>query len=161
MFQSARWTAVVSVMALLAGAGCANQNSGSQNQTPLYERLGGQEGIQKIVYDFVPIAVADAKLNFFRKGTPGEYNPTPENVDKLEKSLVDYFCAVAGGPQKYQGKDMKTAHSGMQISDAEFEQFKLDLHLAMDKNNVSDENQEDLLGLVQSTHKDVVEAKKM
>jgi Bacterial-like globin len=33
---------------------------------------------------------------------------------------VQFFCAGAGGPRKYEGRDLRTAHAGMNISEQEF-----------------------------------------
>src|SRR3954447_26460357 len=39
-----------------------------QEKRPLFERLGGQQGIATIVEDFVPRALADPRVNWERKG---------------------------------------------------------------------------------------------
>ena len=35
--------------------------------------------------------------------------------------VTEMVCWAAGGPQKYTGKNMKEAHKGMGITDAEFD----------------------------------------
>ena len=37
------------------------------------------------------------------------------------------ICEAGGGPCKYKGKDMKSAHAGMQISGADFDALVEDL----------------------------------
>ncbi len=67
------------VLAASTFFGCA-----SNERKPLYDRLGGEQTIQVVVEDFVGRAAGDPKVNFTRKGTGQEWNPTPENVEKLK-----------------------------------------------------------------------------
>ena len=71
--------------------------------------------------DFVGRAAANPKVNFARAGSPVEWKVTDESVAKLKKHLVQLVCAVTGGPQKYEGRDMKASHAGMKITNAEFD----------------------------------------
>src|SRR5688500_10389443 len=43
-------------------------NAADAKKLTLYERLGGQEGLTKIVDDFVARAMADPRVNWERKG---------------------------------------------------------------------------------------------
>ena len=45
-----------------------------------------------------------------------EWQATPENVAMLKKHLVEFVAMATGGPQKYGGRDMKSAHAGMGIT---------------------------------------------
>ena len=60
-------------------------------------------------------------LNFTRAGTGAEWQATPENVDQLKQRLVAFVASASGGPQRYDGEDMRTAHEGMQITNEEFD----------------------------------------
>src|SRR5580700_1134837 len=93
----------------------------SASQMPLYDRLGGDPKISEIVSDFVDRAIADPKVNFTRKGTAQEWDPTPDNIDKLKTHLTQFVEAATGGQQVYQGRDMKSVHYGMAITNAEFD----------------------------------------
>jgi hemoglobin len=75
----------------------------------------------------------------------------------LKKHLVDMIGAASGGPQKYTGRDMKTAHAGMKITDAEFDALAADLIESLNKFKVPEAEQKELLGVVGSTRKDIVE----
>lgn len=126
----------------------------------LYERLGGEKAIEAVVDDFVGRAAANPKVNITRKGTPMEWKATPENVAAVKKHLVMLVGMLTGGPQKYQGRDMKTAHKGMMITDAEFDAIAGDLKATLDKFNVPAKEQDELLKIVGSTRGDIVEKKK-
>ena len=70
----------------------------------------------------------------------------PKRVEKLKTNLVDQICNATGGPCKYKGKDMVTAHKGMNISDADFNALVEDLVAALDKFNVGATEKNELLG---------------
>ncbi len=44
----------------------------------------------------------------------------PADVEKLKSNLADQICDATGGPCSYLGRDMKTAHKGMNITEAEW-----------------------------------------
>lgn len=149
----------------LAG-GCAEQKSdprsasqgGAMAMASLYDRLGGRPAITAVVDDFVGRAAGDPKVNFTRKGVQGaEWAATPDNVAHLKAMLVEFVSMAAGGPVKYTGQDMKTAHSGMKISNAEFDALAMDLKASLDKFKVPSREQKELLGAVEGTRKDIVE----
>lgn len=125
----------------------------------LYTRLGGEAAIVAVIDDFVGRAAGNPAVNFTRKGTTAEWNATPENVAKLKKALVDLVGQLTGGPQKYAGRDMKTAHRGMMIADAEFTALASDLRASLEKFKVSAMDQDDLMKLVAGTRGDIVEKK--
>jgi truncated hemoglobin YjbI len=122
----------------------------------LWDRLGGEAGVKKIVDDLVAVAGKDAKVDFFRGG---KYKPTPEEVDDLKKKVVDYISSQTGGPYKYEGKSMKEVHKGMGITDAQFDAFARDFQVALEKNKVQPDDVQVLLDAVESTRKDIVEKK--
>lgn len=124
----------------------------------LFERLGGEIGIEAVVDDFVDRAQADPKVNFTRQGTPKAWNPTPANVAQLKKHLTQFLSMAAGNPDGiYEGQDMKTIHSGMKITNAEFSALAEDLKGSLENFNVPEKEQEELLGIVGTTRGVVVE----
>jgi len=126
---------------------------------PLYDRLGGDMMMSAIVDDFVDRASGDPRVNFTRKGTTHEWIPTPDSVDVLKTHLVEYFTMLSGGSHDYEGKDMRTAHVGMEISNAEFDAIKDDLRRSLEKYDEPPAETDELLTLVESTRKDIVEVK--
>jgi len=125
----------------------------------LYDRLGGEPAIRAVIDDLVARLAADPKVNFTRKGTPKEWNPTPENVAKLKKNFVDFVGMATGGPQKYTGKSMKEVHAGMQITPAEFDAAASDLKATLDTLKVPAPLQAELMRIVGSTAPDIIEKK--
>ena len=103
-----------------------------QERATLHERLGGEAGIQRIVADFVDRAIADPRANWERKGRKAggvlglgsrsaHWKPTEEHVARLEKHLSQFIAVATGGPTQYDGRGMDAVHSGMKITNAEFD----------------------------------------
>lgn len=126
---------------------------------PLWERLGGEPAVTAVIDDFVARAAGNPKVNFTRKGTPQEWEATPQSVARLKKRLVQLVSVVSGGPLKYEGRDMKAAHQGMKITGAEFDALAGDLKATLEKLKVPAAEQNELLTIIASTRKDIVEEK--
>lgn len=161
MSRSMRVPAVVLAGLLvvsLGGLGCKNMMGGdkeddqyTKNVDPnsLYARLGGHKAIVAVVDDFVPLAASDPAVNFVRQGHPNnKWQPTPENVAKLKASLTRFIVQATGGPQEYTGPSMADVHKGMEISDEEFGAIAADLKASLDKFNVPQKEQTELLNAV-------------
>jgi hemoglobin len=105
----------------------------------LYERLGGKDAITAVVDDFVASVAADKRINgYFAKA----------NIPNLKRNLVDQICSATGGPCTYTGRDMKTTHKGMGITDADFNALVGDLQTTLNKFKVPDKEQGELLGIL-------------
>lgn len=116
----------------------------------LYKRLGGREGIAGVVDDFVANMVADARVNGRFKSMP------PPAVFKLKSNLSDQICEASGGPCSYLGRDMKTTHTGMQVTEAEWNATVENLVKALDKRKVDAPSKQELLGMLGSMKRDIV-----
>jgi hemoglobin len=134
----------------------------------LFDRLGGQDTIGKIVDDFATRALADPRVNWERKGVKYgglsvhhnksmEWNASPQNVEQLKKHLVQFLALSTGGPAFYDGKDMKDAHANLHITNAEFDAAVGDLKASLDKLQVPNKEQKELLSIVESTRPQIVQ----
>ena len=92
----------------------------------------------------------DRRVNARFKGMKGE------DVEKLKSNLADQICDATGGPCSYLGRDMKTTHKGMNISEAEWTATVENLSKALDKNNVAPKDKTELLGLLAPMKADIV-----
>lgn len=80
----------------------------------LYQRLGGYDAIAAFVDDFLPRVTTDAQLGVYWKGK------CKDSMKRDRQLLVDFLCAATGGPVHYSGRDMKTAHEGLGISESDW-----------------------------------------
>lgn len=113
----------------------------------LYDRLGGQKAIKAVVEEFVGNVGGDPRINHYFAKT---------DLTHLKAMLVDQICEGSGGPCKYKGRDMKTTHHGMAITDADFDALVEGLVKALDKFKVAKKEQDDLLGILGPMKGDIV-----
>ncbi|HWD93905.1 MAG TPA: group 1 truncated hemoglobin [Verrucomicrobiae bacterium] len=145
----------------VAAAG-TNQAARAVGKLSLYERLGAEAGISNIVVDFIPRAMQDPRVNWDRKGeTVGglsihhsksvAWDASPQNVALLQNHMVQFLTLATGGPAHYEGKEIKQTHADMHISNAEFDATLGDLKASLDKLQVPNTEQKELLAIVEST----------
>ena len=82
-----------------------------------------------------------------------------ERAERVEQLVVELISSVTGGPLKYTGRDMKNAHAGMMITGDEFNAAAVHLVAALKKFNVPQAEIDELLGIIATTKKDIVEKK--
>lgn len=114
----------------------------------LYERLGGTEGITAIANDLVDNHVANPRI------AP---RFASSNVDKLKHLAATFFIAGTGGPDPYEGKDMLTAHQGMNIDADELVAVLDDALAALRSNGVGQREQEEALYILYSLKDQIVQ----
>jgi hemoglobin len=115
---------------------------------PLHQRLGGDAAIAAVVDEFMGRVARDDRINAYFINS---------DLPRLRGQLIAFVCAAAGGPCKYTGKDMRTAHVGMLINDAEFDALVEALKGALDHFKVPAPEQQELLGALGPLRPDIVE----
>ena len=139
---------------------------GADAKKSLFDRLGAEEGINLIVEDWINRSLADPRVNWERKGLKQggvsfnrgkslEWKSDPGRVAQMKKHIAQFISVATGGPAKYEGREMKEAHAGMRISNAEFDASVGDLKASMDKLGLPTEEQKELLAIVESTRPQV------
>jgi len=138
------------------GADTLAQAADTAAAATLYDRLGGEAAIAAVVDTLVALASADTELNFTRQGTENEWEATPENVALFKTHMVQFVGQATGGPQVYEGRDMATAHAGMQITDDEFDRLAGHLEAALDAHDVPEAEKQELFAIVETTRSAIV-----
>ncbi len=115
----------------------------------LFVRLGGNEGIQSIANDLVDFHVANTSINS---------RFVDSDLPALKKTAAEFFIAGTGGEDVYKGKDLRTAHRGMNVSEAEFMAALDDGLDALEKNNVGQREKEEVLYILYSMRAEVMRA---
>ena len=113
----------------------------------LFDRLGGEPGISRIANDLVDNHVKNPII---------AARFAASDVARLKALAAAFVISGTGGPAIYQGKEMRAAHTGMNISDAEFMAVVDDTMLALDKNGVGQREKEEILFILYSLRPDVV-----
>jgi hemoglobin len=117
----------------------------------LYERLGGYDAIAAFANDLLPRLESDSQLGRFWE------NRGDDGVEREKQLLIDYLCANAGGPMYYTGRDMKTSHKGMQISESDWSVFLEHAGATMEALQIPKEECDDVVAFVLSLKDDVVD----
>ncbi len=112
----------------------------------LFDQLGGTNGISRIVDDAVEAHMNNPMVS--ARFLP--YQSKPEKLAIIKQHTIEFFSMGSGGPQIYNGKDMVTAHTGMNISASEYMHVIDDIFLALDKNNMTEETKKDVLAILWS-----------
>lgn len=112
----------------------------------LFERLGGTEGISAIVDDVVEAHVNNPAIGARFKPIMDE----PERLAKIRQHTIDFFSAGSGGPVVYTGRDMPSAHRGMNISAAEYMHVVDDIMGVLEIHNIDEESKKDVLAILWS-----------
>lgn len=115
----------------------------------LYVRLGGVNAISAVVDKFIGYVAADP--NMVRTFTPLLNDVQAGNTARLtslRNNLIDQIGEASGGPQMYKGKDMVTAHKGMNITETEFNSLVGNLVKALNDFSVPSTEQNELLGVL-------------
>jgi len=120
----------------------------------LWDRLGGEANVTKVVEDFMAAAGMDKDIDFTRGGT---FKFDEAGAARLKKRLVEFISMATGGPLEYKGKSMKESHKGMGITEAQFNASAKALENALKKNGAKPEDIAEVLKAVGSTKKDIVE----
>lgn len=123
-----------------------------EGATSVYTRLGGNAAITLVIDDFIGKVAADARINSFFAAAAAD----PARLNRLKMNLVNQVGQASGGPERYTGKDMKTAHKGMNLTDAHFNALVEDLTASLVKFKVESRTKNQLLTVLASLRGDIV-----
>lgn len=118
----------------------------------LYERLGGYDGLTAFANDLLPRLESDPQLGRFWQ------NRGDDGIAREKQLLVDYLSSAAGGPMYYTGRDMKTTHKGMQISESDWSIFLQHAGATLAALQVPTQECDDVVAFALSLKDDIVEA---
>ena len=141
----------IGLLSVTCAAPTAWAQSSSASAQPvndaLYQSLGGQSGLTRLMDDFMLRLLADPRMNPFFK-----------DVDQahVKAQLAAQFCEVAGGPCKLNGPDMKKVHSGFDINKANFNALVEVLQQSMDAQGIAFSAQNRLLAQLAPMHRDII-----
>ena len=114
---------------------------------PLFSRMGGEAKLKPAVEQLVEIMLEDERINFVFAQT---------ELSKFKHLLYTQLCELAGGPCIYDGRDMRTAHAKLPITNAQFNALAEDLYIAFDRVGVSYALQNEMIALLAPMQRDIV-----
>ena len=119
--------------------------------TTLYKRLGGYDALAAVTDDFVGRLAGDPGLSRFFVGH------STDSIKRIRQLVVDQLCFATGGPCVYIGRDTKTSHAGLGITEKDWEASVKHLVATLDKFNVPAKEKDEVLALATTLKKDIVE----
>ena len=126
----------------------------SQKQASLYDRLGGLIPLSVLVSDFVEIIVNDVVLNANPAvGSARKHVPAPY----LKYQVTAMVCQSSGGPCVYHGRDIKSSHAHLGITELEWVRMTALFSEVLVTNQVPEKERQELLKMVNSVKADIVD----
>ena len=116
----------------------------------LYDRLGGDGGINAFTDDFLGRVTNDPAIIPFFKGL------TDADLKRIRQHVFELLCSATGGPCTYTGKDMKTTHKEMEINNASWNAFTGHLNESVSRFRIQDRERNELVVIIASLKGDIV-----
>jgi len=111
-------------------------------QDSLYKRLGGYDALAAVTDDFIGRLATDPKEGRFFVGL------STDSKIRVRQHVVDFLCVAAGGPCKYTGRDMVTAHTGLGITEEDWTISVQALQATLNKFKVPAREQQDVINAI-------------
>jgi hemoglobin len=123
-----------------------------QTAEPLYRRLGGTEGITSLVDDIITAHMANPTI----KARFLPYANDAARLSVVKQHLCRFLESGGGGPAEYEGRTMRDAHRGMNISTEEYVAAIDDILMVLRKHDVDEHTQKDVLSIAYSLKGEIV-----
>ena len=112
-----------------------------------YDRIGGTPVLTAIVDSFIARFADDTRVA-----------PTfaKSDIPKFRKLIIEQFCNITGGGCTYTGRDMKTTHQGLHLTETQFNALVEDLQDAMATQRIPIELQNELIAKLAPMRADII-----
>ena len=113
----------------------------------LYERLGGAEAVEAVVDRFYERVLDDDHLAGYFEGV---------DMERQRDHQAAFLAAATGGPDEYEGSDMRRAHAHLELTDDDFAAVADHLDATLREFEVDEADREAVLETVASLKADVL-----
>jgi hemoglobin len=124
----------------------------STKQFSLYRRLGGYDVIAAIIGDLFQLLKEDPRFARFGAGR------SLDSKARVQQLTVEQICALAGGPCLYLGRDMRTSHRGLGITEAEWQANREHTMHVLKQHGIPERERKEFLELFERYRIEIVEA---
>lgn len=118
-------------------------------QTPLFDRLGGREGLHALLEQVVA-------NHFENPVVRTRYEHSHLSRDEIVEGGFEFFCTGLSGVPTYEGKPLAEAHAGMNVSEREFVAVLDDIVAAMQTQGIGELEQAEALRILWGMKSEVV-----
>ena len=120
-------------------------------QKSLYQRLGGYDALAGVTDDFIGRLASDKDIGRFFVGA------SDNSKKRIRQLVLDQLCQATGGPCIYIGRDMKTTHAGLKITEKDWDISVKHLTATLDKFKVPKKEKGEVLAAISGLKKDIIE----
>ncbi|HEA18939.1 MAG TPA: group 1 truncated hemoglobin [Pseudoalteromonas prydzensis] len=132
-------TIIIFTMVLSACSNIANLT--------LYQQLDGQAGLERLVDSFInQIGNDEQIIHYFEHA----------NISHFREGFINHLCVLTDGPCKYTRDSMVEIHTGMNISEADFNQVVDLLINAMNEQNIEHPVQNKILAKMAPLRSEII-----
>ena len=142
---------VFGLMAVFLLSFCTVSTAQATPENSLYLRLGGYDALAAVTDDYLGRLTTDAQMKRFFVGA------SADSQKKIRQHIVDFLCAATGGPCAYIGRDMKTAHKGLGITEEDWNIAVKHLVATLNKFKVPEKEQKEVAAAITTLKADIVE----
>lgn len=118
-------------------------------QAPLFERLGGREGIRTVVEKALTNHLSNQVIKT-------RYEHAHQSKEEMVHHATEFFCTGLSGVPSYEGRPLAEAHAGMNINGDEFIAVLDDIVDAMDSSGIGEPERTEVLGILYGMKGEIV-----
>lgn len=124
-------------------------DSGQATAAPLFERIGGRAGLERIVPDVI-------QLHFDNPVVGDRFRAAKKPVAELTQLAIEFFATGLSGLATYEGMSMPDAHAGMHITEAEYMAVLDDILAGLARNGIGPQEQAELLYIAYGMKSEII-----
>ena len=117
----------------------------------LYTRLGGYDAIAAVTDEFLERLMSDPTIGYYWAGD------SKDTKRRDRQLIVDFLCEATGGPVFYTGRDMKTSHYGLGISEHDYDILMEHCVATLDKFEVPEMEKSEVCAFLNGLRADIVD----
>jgi hemoglobin len=127
------------------------QKASDEAGKTLYQRLGGYDAVAAVVGQLFARMIPNQQLSKYFIGL------SDDSKKRVQQLTVDFVCSATGGPCIYTGRDMKTSHEGLGITDSDWDVSVNILVGILDEFKVPEQEKNELLGILSGLKPSIIE----
>ena len=116
-------------------------------QGSLFDKYGGFTTLTKLVHEFYRKVLERPQLKAYFEGV---------SIEKIMEHQVNFLGLALGGPNEYQGRDLKESHAHLNIGTDDFFLVVALLEETLDEFGVEEEDINSILDIVRDTAHEII-----
>jgi hemoglobin len=118
-------------------------------QATLFERLGGRDGITRVVTRVMANHLANPLVKT-------RFEHAQQTREQMIQHAIEFFCTGLSGVDTYEGRPLPKAHAGMNVTEQEFVAVLDDILAALAAEHVGELEQAEVLKILYGMKPEIV-----